>query len=118
MHQIVELPTRQRSAAAYDADLLRDVKSVDYHGDDVCVLEIEDAGRAVGERVGDGLSRGDAAVGIEPLGGARYVRELGAAAWVFVSSCVWYLMMRRSFAPILPAAVSIVSVSWQVGAPV
>src|SRR5262249_29175439 len=36
------------------------------------------------ERVRDGLSRGDAAVGIEPLGGARHVRELGASLAVGV----------------------------------
>ncbi len=33
------------------------------------------------------------------------------------SSSVWYVMIRRSFGPIVPAAVSMVRVSSQLGAP-
>ena len=84
MNKIVELSSRQCCATAHDADLLCDVDLVDHNRDGVCVLEIEDAWRAIRERVRDGLARGDAAVGIEPLHCARNVRELGASLAVRV----------------------------------
>jgi len=78
MHQVVELPARHRSAAAYDADLLRDGDRDVHYCDGVRVLEVEDARRAVSQRACECLASRDAAVGIEPLNCARYVGELGA----------------------------------------
>ncbi len=74
MHQVVELPARQRSAATDDTDLLRDSDRGDHDCDGVGILEVEDARCAVGQRAIECLASRDAAVGIEPLNCARYVR--------------------------------------------
>ncbi len=84
MHHIVKLSAWHGSAAAHNADLLRDSERVNHHRDGVGVLEIEDPRCAVGERVRVGLAGRDAAVGIEPLDCTRYVRELSASLAVGV----------------------------------
>ena len=84
MHQVVELPARHGSPAAYHADLLRNCQACDHYRDGVGVLEIKDAGRAIGERAREGLAGGNAAVGVEPLDCARYVCELNTVLAVGV----------------------------------
>ena len=78
MHQVVELPARLRSAATNNTDLLRDSNRGDHYCDGVGILEVEDARCPVGQRACECLASRDAAVGIEPLNCARYVRKLGA----------------------------------------
>ena len=84
MNQVVELPARQRSTAAYDADLLCDGERDVHYRDGVGVLEVEDARRAIRERARECYASRDAAVAVEPLDCARYVRELGAILTVDV----------------------------------
>ena len=84
MHQVVKLPARHGSATAHHADLLRNCQLGDHYRDGVGILEIEDAWRAVGECAREALAGGDAAVAVEPLDCARYVRELGAILTVRV----------------------------------
>src|SRR5438270_5435053 len=78
MHQVVELPARRRSAAAYHADLLRNREACGHYRDGMGILEIKDAWRAIGECVRETLAGGDAGVGIEPLDGASNVGERSA----------------------------------------
>src|SRR5690349_24993940 len=82
MHQVVELPTRRRSAATDHTDLLGDGDRGDYYGDSVGVLEVEDARRAVGQRACERLASRDVAV--KPLDGACHVRKLDASLAVGV----------------------------------